>query len=459
MSSLYSSVSYQESSWESKVLDESRLEMGDWFEVIPLTGKKYKKQINRTAYEIISTFMGKISQDKLHQNDESRNEQLAFCKIELPTTQQENFHLLLKRIEVKNHQGMKVSRFQIESKNNRPFWYQGGLVYQLIIKDNDEIEFAHNRIRFFKNTEINMHKKKLSSMGELNPIDQISVEILQSKLPILITGPTGTGKTHLAFQIHQQSKRIGDFVHLNLSAYNENLLESELFGHAKGAFTGAIVEKKGAFERANYGTLFIDEIDSCSIALQVKLLLFLDNYMITPVGGQKARQVDCRLIFSSGTKLEKLVKDKKMREDFFYRISSGKRVDLPALNGNEKIIKKFVHDYLGTKQKYADKLLVDFYCQLPWPGNFRQLKGHLDKKIITSQLPKMILDDLDQELLGEDVSNSQQDDNDEIITLEELKIRYIKRVYYALGKDEKIVARKLGISWKCLKDKIDLWSL
>src|SRR5690606_12983163 len=137
-----------------------------------------------------------------------------------------------------------------------------------------------------KNTQEN------SELLELNS----SKKIIQSNLPILIEGETGTGKTTLAKSIHQMSERSGEFVHVNLSAFSENLMESELFGHLKGAFTGAYNDKKGAIERANNGTLFLDEIDSTSIAVQTKLLLFLDNYKLSPVGSGVMKKINCRIL-------------------------------------------------------------------------------------------------------------------------------------------------------------------
>jgi len=237
------------------------------------------------------------------------------------------------------------------------------------------------------------------------------------------------------------------FVHINLSSFSEKLIESELFGHMKGSFTGAIAEKIGAFEQANGGTLFIDEIDSLPIELQAKLLIFLDEKKIRKVGGVKDLKVNCRLIFASGKNLRQLVANSQMRRDFYYRIISGAIIKLPTLRDNVQKIQSFCEEFEVENKVHMNQDLIDFYKSLPWPGNYRQLKSHLNKKRVIATGSKLLFDEMDEKLVQEssdlfDVNEYYQKD----MSLDELKYHYVHNLLVKYKNNKSAVAKVLGIT-------------
>lgn len=330
---------------------------------------------------------------------------------------------------------------------NEPFIYNGHFVYQAALGHGDEIFIGYNRLQFLRNHEQNLEKKVISQ-------PRMEQELYESKLNILLEGETGTGKSFLAKKIHQISGRMGHFVHVNLSAFSRNLIESELFGHVKGAYTGAINDKKGAILEANHGTLFLDEIDSLPLDIQLKLLLFLDDKKVRPVGSQKSQSADVRLIFAAGQSLANCVKKGLMRRDFFYRISAGHTQTLMSLKDDVKKIKTFSEDYLEKHGFHICRKLLDFYQQYSWPGNLRQLKAHLDKKMVLTKSKKIIFDSRDAELMSFGLEREFSDylvQNE--LSLEELKRRYLLRTYYHLG-CYKAASEKLGIAEKTVRNAL-----
>lgn len=416
---------YQECDWETRVLDKCAIELGDKVKIEPVSGPSRKFYINRTAIDFIS--------------ENFRGETGCIVK-KIPSMKGDTIFLRMEGVEQKNHRGHLKRRYLLKSMNGRPFWHNGSLVFSIVLTDGDEVEIGYNRLKFMKERGI--------SRQELPEIEKYS-KIIRSNIPILIEGETGTGKTTLAQKLHQASGREGEFVHINLSAFSENLLESELFGHVKGAFTGAVADKAGAIVRANKGTLFLDEIDSISISTQVKLLLFLDNYSVTPVGGSTSRKVDCRIIFASGSKLKDLVENKKLRLDFFHRVSSGQSFKLPSLSEKPESIVNFCQEFEHRHNVIIEKRLKDFYQTVHWTGNYRQLQGHLERKRLLAAGYKVVWGKEDEELMASKPAVTHKED--EIISLEDLKDSYCIRVYYRCQQKVGITAKKLEISEKCLR--------
>ncbi|RPJ68885.1 MAG: sigma-54 factor interaction domain-containing protein [Alphaproteobacteria bacterium] len=275
-------------------------------------------------------------------------------------------------------------------------------------------------------------------------------EIIKSDLNIVIEGETGTGKTTLAKMIHEESGRSGRFVHLNLSSFAPSLIESEVFGHVKGAFTGAITEKRGAILEAHRGTLFLDEIDSLSIELQTKLLLFLDGHEFRSVGGSLPQKVDVRLIFASGTKMKTLIDQQKMRKDFYYRLTSGAVVPLMSLRDQTERIREICLEFEKNNFIILSSDLIDYYQQCPWPGNIRHLTSHLHKKKILSNGKKMILDRVDYDLLSDKVQACGFESH-QLKSLEEIKMDYCLNVYMKADKNFLKASKLLDISPNTLK--------
>jgi two-component system response regulator AtoC len=214
--------------------------------------------------------------------------------------------------------------------------------------------------------------------------------VARSDINVLIEGYSGTGKELAARAIHQQSARKnGPFIAINCSAIPDNLLESELFGHTKGAFTGAVDSQRGVFEQANGGTLLLDEIADMPFHLQSKLLRVIENWEIKPLGSDKVKKFDVRLISSTNQNLRELITQKKFRDDLFYRISSV-TITLPPLNErkddivplSEHILKKLSAKL--DRQLSLDSGAIQTLMRHDWNGNVRELENVIERAAITS---------------------------------------------------------------------------
>lgn len=207
-------------------------------------------------------------------------------------------------------------------------------------------------------------------------------------MTVLVRGETGTGKELVAAAIHKRSKRSeGPFIKLNCAAITDTLLESELFGHEKGAFTDAKETRKGRFELADKGTLFLDEIGDISASAQVKLLRVLQEREFERVGGSKTIKVNVRLVAATNRDLEKMVKDGEFREDLYYRLNVIP-IDLPPLRERGNDIRLLVNFFLERAMKNHKKLVSleeDAMEQLmlyPWPGNVREMENTIERIVL-----------------------------------------------------------------------------
>ncbi|MCK5942557.1 MAG: sigma-54-dependent Fis family transcriptional regulator [Planctomycetes bacterium] len=215
--------------------------------------------------------------------------------------------------------------------------------------------------------------------------------VADTRTTVLVTGESGTGKTLLARAIHQLSDRKrGPFVEVNCGALPESLLESELFGHVKGAFTGAVRDKMGKFEAAAGGTIFLDEIGTSTPAFQIKLLRVLQDRVIERVGDTSTIPVDVRIVLATNKDLEQAVKDGEFREDLFYRIHvvsvempplRERRADVQALA--EHFLRRFRTEHGREAARFTDAALATL-MQAPWPGNVRQLENVVERAVVLS---------------------------------------------------------------------------
>ncbi|MBN4049433.1 sigma 54-interacting transcriptional regulator [bacterium AH-315-N03] len=224
--------------------------------------------------------------------------------------------------------------------------------------------------------------------------------IKSSSATVLVLGENGTGKELVAHAIHAQSKRANqEFVATNCSAFNDNLLESELFGHRRGAFTGAVVDKPGLFQVADNGTFFMDEVGDMSPALQVKLLRVLQEGVFTPVGGTETKKVDVRIIAATNRDLTNLVKTGVFREDLYYRLHVVS-LRVPPLRERKDDIPRLVACFLGrlAERDGRTKILTQrAYAQLAaheWPGNVRELENEMERVWVLSGDETVIDEDL-----------------------------------------------------------------
>ena len=227
-------------------------------------------------------------------------------------------------------------------------------------------------------------------------------KVIPADTSLLITGPTGVGKEHLARAIHAESpRRAGPFVGVNCAALPEQLLEAELFGHKKGAFTGAERERKGHFERADHGTVFLDEVGEMPPHLQVKLLTVLQRYEVTPVGAEEPVRVDVRVMAATNRDLHKDVAEGRFREDLFYRLNvvplaipslADRPEDVPELVG--RFIQHFRHAMKGTTIEGISDAAVEALMSYGWPGNVRELINVVERAMLLGNGPQIALEDL-----------------------------------------------------------------
>jgi DNA-binding NtrC family response regulator len=229
-------------------------------------------------------------------------------------------------------------------------------------------------------------------IGSSAPLRQVLETVLQvapARASVLITGESGTGKELVAAAIHQHSPRAkGPFVKLHCAALAESLLESELFGHEKGSFTGAQARREGRFEQADGGTLFLDEIGEISPAVQVKLLRFLQEREFERVGGNQTVKVDVRLVAATHRDLPQLVRDGKFREDLYYRLNvvtlempplRARPSDVPALAAH--FLRRFAEENGKTIDGFTDEALLRL-THHPWPGNVRELENVIERAVV-----------------------------------------------------------------------------
>lgn len=274
---------------------------------------------------------------------------------------------------------------------------------------------------------------------------------------ILITGENGTGKEMLAREIHRMSlRRNRPMVSLDMGAIPESLFESELFGHAKGAFTDAHSDREGKFEAANSGTLFMDEIGNISLAMQAKLLTALQNRSIIRLGTNTPTSVDIRLISATNRDLTAMVNEGTFRQDLLYRVNTI-HIDLPALRNRREDIAPLAEIYLA---KYADKYgrgelrftqrAIEAMSNHTWEGNIRELQHTVEKAVIMADNR-----DIDTELLNLQPAKEESDST----TLEDMERRMIREAMVQCDGNLTVVARRLGITRQTLYNKIKRYDL
>jgi len=236
-------------------------------------------------------------------------------------------------------------------------------------------------------------------------IFEVARRVAPTNISVLIEGPSGTGKELLARAIHNNSLRRGKaFTPVNCAGLTETLLESELFGHVKGAFTGANMDRKGLFEIADEGTLFLDEIGDMPLTMQAKLLRVIEDGVVVPVGSNKSTVVDVRIISATNQNLRKLIEQNKVREDLYFRIR-GVDISLPALREKAEDIPILAEHFLqeaaeetGSKVSGITDAAMRVLCGYEWPGNIRQLKNVMRTMVVMCDRDRIDIRDLPPEI-------------------------------------------------------------
>jgi two-component system NtrC family response regulator len=285
-------------------------------------------------------------------------------------------------------------------------------------------------------------------------------KVATTDAPVLLLGESGTGKEMAARAIHQgSSRKDGPFVAINCGAIPETLLESELFGHEKGAFTGAHAQRKGRFESADKGTLFLDEIGEIPAPLQVKLLRFLQERCIERVGGRQSIPVDARVVTATNADLRKGMLSGTFREDLFYRLAVV-QVVLPPLRGREGDIRLlsqfFLHRFSQQQNKTGlafDQDALRALDRYHWPGNVRQLENNIRRAVIMAEGKRLTVRDLELAPVGAGANSSLKDARE---NLEREMVQNVLRKYS--GKIAP-AAVELGISRPTLYDMMEKYGM
>lgn len=288
--------------------------------------------------------------------------------------------------------------------------------------------------------------------------------VANSNAPLLILGETGTGKGLLARALHKESRRAeGPFVVINCAAIPEALLESELFGHLKGAFTGAASDRAGLFEQAHHGTLFLDEIAEMTVPLQAKLLRVLETGMIRPVGSNVEKQVDVRIVAATHRSLRQRAKQGLFREDLMYRLDVVS-VELPPLRQRTddlaKLVTKFAQDaHLrnpGSPLLRISPEVMDALSRYAWPGNVRELEHVIERLTLLCPSGVAKLNDLPKAVTAEPESRTEIHFGDRVIPMRELQRRYVAWALQQLGGAKMATCERLGVDAKTLKRWLSL---
>ncbi|PHR49944.1 MAG: regulator [Fluviicola sp.] len=315
------------------------------------------------------------------------------------------------------------------------------------IKKNAHLKTRINSLQKEVQGKYTFEKSIIGDSPALKKVFELMNKAVQTNINVTISGETGTGKEVVSKAIHYNSPRKDNpFVAINMAAIPSELIESELFGHEKGAFTGAATRRIGKFEEAKGGTLFLDEIGEMDMNFQAKLLRVLQEKEITRVGGNKVINIDCRIIIATNRNLQEDVKNGKFREDLYYRLI-GLPIHLPALRerGQDILLlaKFFIDNFckdnkLNTKtiSENARKKLLNYH----WPGNIRELKSIVELAAVMSP---------DHEITAESITlattNALSDILTEELTLREYNRRIVNLYMEQYNSDTKLVADKLNI--------------
>ncbi|WP_374001356.1 sigma 54-interacting transcriptional regulator [Bdellovibrio bacteriovorus] len=344
-------------------------------------------------------------------------------------------------------------------RSNSGTFVNDARVMEAFLNEGDVIRLGDQEFLFLTQERAN-NPFPITSRNEVwNEELQALSNVSQTEFPVLILGPSGTGKDVIAHALHEQSSRNqGPFVSVNCSALSETLIESELFGHIKGSFTGAINDRKGAFEAARAGTLFLDEIGDLSYGLQAKLLRALENNEIRPVGADRNVRTDVRIIAATHQNLAQKIREGLFRADLYFRLNVV-TIAPPALSLR-------MEDFEELLYTFAKKMRVRFshgaivrLKKHPWPGNIRELKNLVSRA--AALYPRMhITENHIEKLLDKTLLEKSEDrvTNDIPVIKEIEKQMIIKRLEANRG-NQRRTAQDLGMPKSTLHDRLKYYNI
>jgi len=346
----------------------------------------------------------------------------------------------------------------LKSKNGT--FLNGERVLEAPLKAYDEIQVGQSTFLYRESLEVKTNipssfyeSKNLKWQKELKRIPAIGA----SDMPVLVMGPSGSGKEYLTKALHYNSSRAyGEVISLNCSAFSDQLIESELFGHLEGSFTGATKNRKGAFQQAKGGTLVLDEIGDLPLNLQPKLLRALENKEIRPVGSDKTIKTDVRIVASTHKNLYKKVESGEFREDLFYRLSA-LTIEVPSLN-------KRMEDFESILFNFAKEFKIRFspdairtLKQHDWPGNIRELKNLVMRSSVLFKdegVDKLKAEDLLEQCTRKTKSSPSFSIQNSGSMVKEMEKQMILKTLRENKGNQRKTASELGMAKSTLHDKI-----
>lgn len=338
------------------------------------------------------------------------------------------------------------------------------------------IEKAFKTVRLERVEQVQSYKNRIDKDGTvligqhkgMKEVQELVDLAAYNNAPVLITGETGTGKRMVAKSIHYRgNSRNGPFIEINCAALPENLIEAELFGYEKGAFTGAVTAKKGIFEMAEGGTLFLDEIGDLPVHLQSKLLGVLDDNRVKRIGGERMRPIDVRIISATNVVLEEAIKEKMFRKDLYYRFSV-LLIHIPPLREHGEDVPELCSHFIRNYQPENNMKLPDSEIEelqrYDWPGNIRELRNVIERATIHKKdgsiRPSRFLNINNSPL---NLKNHSPDNNHPVttntMTLEEMEKIHILQTLEQTKHNHTTTAKNLGISRSTLLRKLKRYDI
>ncbi len=309
-------------------------------------------------------------------------------------------------------------------------------------------------------------KRLISQSQVMNQLLATVKQIAPTRSTVLITGESGTGKELIAEALHNLSGRTGIFLPVHCASLSENLLESELFGHEKGAFTGAIEQKKGRFELAKNGSLFLDEIGEISQSIQVKLLRALEVRKFERVGGMKTITTDARVITATNKNLEEMVAEKEFREDLYFRLNVI-NIHIPPLRDRKEDIpiltKHFIDEFATENHKNIQSIsenALEVLSEYAWAGNIRELRNCIERMVVLTQEDELKVNDIPINIRsGKLISKINQSSTSQSLEIKKTEKDLIIRALKESNENKTKAAEKLGINRRTLHRKLNKYGI
>lgn len=423
--------------------------------------------IGLEGYEVVQADSCKAGLKQLEQ----ANPDVVICDVRLPDGSGVELVAEMKRLKPSTEVILLTAHGNIpdgvQAIKNGAFDYitkgdDNNRIIPLLSRAMEKVEMARRLQHLEKQVE---QKYSFDSIwGKSKPIRdavELARKVSATDVPVLLTGETGTGKEVFAQAIHQNSNRAGkSFVAINCSAFSKELLESEIFGHKAGAFTGAVKDKKGLFEEADKGTIFLDEIGEMAFDLQAKLLRVLESGEFIKVGDTKPLKVNVRIVAATNRDLQKEIENGSFREDLYYRLSVF-RISLPPLRERTGDIELYARSFVKMFEPIIGKRIeeitpeyIDVLKRQMWKGNVRELRNVIERSMVIADGPVLTVGDLPFEMqqLAAGVEGERIFSDFDLANIEKL---HIQKVLQYTGGNKTEAARLMHIGLTTLYRKIE----